>query len=131
MKRIFGSTFLYAAIIISGIGIGYALPRIPGWLKPGHVAGNYSAYYPDEKTRVILYSTSWCGYCAKTRAYLAAHNIRYDERDIEKSPAAARQFAELGGGGVPVVLIGGRKIRGHVPAEFDAALKQVPTARLD
>jgi glutaredoxin len=131
MKRIFRSTLFYAAIIISGAGIGYALPRIPGWLKPGHVAGNYGAYYPDQKTRVVLYSTSWCGYCAKTRAYFADNNIRYDEQDIEKSPAAARQFAELGGGGVPMVLIGDRKIRGYTPAEFDAALKKVPAARLN
>jgi glutaredoxin len=69
-----------------------------------------------------MFSTVWCPYCAKTRAYFAERKIAYVELDIEKSPAAAKQYAQLGAGGIPKVLIGDRMIGGFVPTAFDAAL---------
>ena len=38
---------------------------------------------------VVLYATSWCGYCAKTRSFLAEEGIAYTELDIESPPKAA------------------------------------------
>jgi len=34
-------------------------------------------------TTVVLYATDWCGYCAKTRKFLAERGIAYTEFDIE------------------------------------------------
>lgn len=119
------TTLVYLALIGVGIGIGYVGPRVPGWLKPAYTSGNFSSYYPDAQTRVILYSTSWCGYCTRTRAYMKARGQPFVEMDIEKSQQARQQHRELGGGGVPVVLIGGRLIRGYVPRSFDAALAAI------
>lgn len=73
--------------------------------------------------KVILYATDWCGYCEKTRDYLASHRIPYHEYDIEKSAEGKRQFDELGGRGVPVVLVNGEVIKGYNPARITASLE--------
>lgn len=78
-----------------------------------------AASYPEE---VVLFSTSWCGYCRKAREYLNSNGIAHVEYDIEKSSEGKRQFAELGGRGVPLILVGNQEIRGWNPAALKAAL---------
>lgn len=73
--------------------------------------------------KVILYATDWCGYCEKTRVYFADNNIPYHEYDIEKSEEGKRQFDDLGGSGVPVVLVNGDVIKGYDPARIAASLE--------
>lgn len=71
---------------------------------------------------VVLYATSWCGYCAKTRAFLNDHQVAFTEYDIEKSSEAYASYRALGGNGVPVVVIGDQVIHGFSPDEMAAAL---------
>lgn len=66
-----------------------------------------------EVVPVTLFSTSWCGYCAKTRRFFERNNIDYVEYDIEKSEPARKKYDALGGGGVPVVLVDDRIVRGY------------------
>jgi len=68
--------------------------------KPAHARPNVQA------GQVIMYSTAWCGYCKKAKAYFQKKGINYSERDIEKSPKARNEHISLGGGGVPLILIG-------------------------
>jgi len=68
---------------------------------------------------VVMYSTSWCGYCKKARRHFEANNIPFKERDIEKSEKAAKAFKKLGARGVPVILIDGRRMNGFDTATFD------------
>jgi mycoredoxin len=67
----------------------------------------------DEK--VILYATSSCGYCAKTRKLLADNNIDYFEYNIENSTEGYRQYKTMGGRGVPFLLINGEVVKGFNP----------------
>lgn len=69
--------------------------------------------------QVEVFVTSWCGYCKKTLRYLNEKGIAYTAYDIEKDPQAGRRFQELGGGGVPLVLIGANRIRGFNPRAID------------
>lgn len=62
---------------------------------------------------VILYATSWCGYCKKTRAFLSENKINYIEYDIEQSEEGRKQHQALGGNGVPVLDIKGTVIYGY------------------
>jgi mycoredoxin len=62
---------------------------------------------------VILYATSWCGYCRKAREFLTENNIQYIEYDVEKSEQGRQQHQALGGGGVPVLDIKGTVIYGY------------------
>lgn len=56
--------------------------------------------------QVVMYSTTWCGYCKKAKAYFRKKGIRFREYDIEKSSKARLEYQALGAGGVPLILIG-------------------------
>lgn len=75
---------------------------------------------PVNTRHVTLYATSWCGYCAKARQHFRANNIPYTEHDIEKSESARRMYDQLGGNGVPVILVGDRRMNGFSVSGFNA-----------
>ena len=76
------------------------------------------------KEDVVLYSTSWCGYCKKARNFLEKYSIPYVEYDIEKNVEGFRQYNQIGGKGVPVFLVKGKtKISGYRPQAVVAALE--------
>ncbi|MDP1822214.1 MAG: glutaredoxin domain-containing protein [Archangium sp.] len=73
--------------------------------------------------KVIVYGTAWCGYCSKAKAWLTAHQVQFESKDIEKEPEAAEELAakkrRVGRrqGGVPVIDVGGELVFGFdVPA---------------
>lgn len=68
--------------------------------------------------KVILYATTSCGYCKKTRQFLNENNIQFYEYDIEKSAIGHDQYREIGGRGVPVLLVNKNVIRGYSPDEI-------------
>ena len=68
---------------------------------------------------VVMYSTSWCGYCKKARQHFERNKIPYQEHDIEKSKKAAQDYKKLNGRGVPVILIGKRRMNGFSANAFD------------
>ena len=57
------------------------------------------------ETPLIMYSTSWCGYCRRLKTALKSENIGYTEIDIEGDPEAAEFVASVNGGNrtVPTV----------------------------
>lgn len=71
---------------------------------------------------VVMYATSDCGYCAKARAYFDARGVAFEERDIDASPEARREWKEKGGVGTPLILINGRHIQGFDQSGLDAML---------
>jgi glutaredoxin-like YruB-family protein len=68
---------------------------------------------------VEMYITDWCGYCKKAQKYLTAKGIPYVTYDIEKDSAAERRHKELGGRGVPLIIIGSNKMSGFSPESLD------------
>lgn len=73
----------------------------------------------EDSKQVIMYSTSWCGYCRKARQYFISNNISFVEYDIEKDERAGRLHGLLGGGGVPTILYGGKKMQGFSESVFN------------
>ena len=69
---------------------------------------------------VTMYSTSWCGYCAKARAYFKKNGVAFIDHDVEKSAAAHDEFKRLGGRGVPLIVHGGNVMRGFSEPAFEA-----------
>ena len=68
---------------------------------------------------VVMYSTSWCGFCKKAARHFRKNNIPFKEYDIEKSENAAREFKAMRARGVPVILIGKQRMNGFDAATFD------------
>lgn len=66
-------------------------------------------------TNVIMYSTSWCGYCKKMRQFLQANDVPFVERDIEASEENRALYDKLGVSGIPVVIVNGEVVKGYNP----------------
>lgn len=79
---------------------------------------------PVQAGDVVLYATAWCGYCAKTREFLAAEGIPYTEYDIDKSGEGRHQYNELKGQGVPLLNVKGTVVHGYNPDAIVAALRR-------
>ena len=103
---------VYLLIIFSVVFSCYLLQRFSMKSNVKITEGDFSSYLIEKKTAVVLYGTSWCHYCASARAYFNKNGIAYVDLDIEQSPLALKEYSSLGGGGVPLLIIGGRKLQG-------------------
>lgn len=62
--------------------------------------------------KVEIYTTPWCGYCARAKALLERKGIAYEEIDVSSSPDARDQMIQRAGGRrtVPQIFVDGRHI---------------------
>lgn len=67
----------------------------------------------------VLFTTSWCGYCRKARAYLAGKNIPYREIDIETDSGLSAYVQAGGSQGVPYLLAKGQTVMGFEIDRYD------------
>lgn len=65
--------------------------------------------------RITLYSTRRCPHCQQAKAWLRQRGLRFQEFDIERNPRAFKAFQRLGGRGVPVILVGDKRVDGFDP----------------
>ena len=81
---------------------------------------NHKRYQPEQQKQdiLIMYSTAWCGYCKKARAFLNAQGIPFRERNIEKSRKAHAEYKKLGGNNVPFFAYKGQTHRGFSEYRF-------------
>lgn len=70
-------------------------------------------------TQVTMYSASWCGVCKRAKAYFQQQNIPFKEYDIDTSEKGKRDFHKLGGKGVPIILVGNRRMNGFSVGRFE------------
>jgi len=70
---------------------------------------------------VVLFSTTWCGYCRKARDFLKAERVPFSEFDVEKDPKARPRMAALAKSagvspaslkGVPIIFVGNHAMSG-------------------
>jgi len=86
-----------------------------------------TATRPPGLSKVELYTTRWCGFCRKAKAFFRKRGISYTEYDVEEDRAAARRKERLSpGGGVPVAVINGTVIRGFNARAYARALAKKP-----
>ena len=67
---------------------------------------------------VVMYSTSWCGVCKRAKAYFDDQGIIYDELDVENDAQGKQDYARFGSRGVPIILVGDRRMDGFSIARF-------------
>ena len=132
MQLIFNQTKSFLLFITSGLVTLTASPTLAAeinkWIDAqGKV--HYGAQPPNDRTatkitnpppgssipavsttEVVLYSTSWCGYCRQARAFMSENNISFVERDIEKDRRGKLEYDRLGGRGVPFLVRDGEEV---------------------
>lgn len=95
-------------------------PKVNSIAEPGdHYSQGKEPATAKRKT-VIMYSTSWCGYCRKARNYFKQNNIPFKEYDIEKSKSAKKRYDALGGNGIPLIVVGKKKVQGFSVKRFQS-----------
>lgn len=107
-----------------------AAPRAPAPVGPRARLARPSSGRdaPSEPARraepaVVVYTTSWCGWCRKTLAWLDERGVDYENRDIESNPEwAAELERKTGRQSIPVVDVGGRIVRGFDPGTLEELL---------
>lgn len=79
----------------------------------------------SDTDKVIIYSTTWCGFCKMAKQYLDDKKVAYVDKNVEQDAAAYKELMEKIGGnfqGVPVIDIKGTLILGFDRPKIDAAL---------
>lgn len=89
------------------VGEGYS----PEWFYKGKPR--------QSRPQVVMYSAEWCGVCRRAKQYFSEQQIPYKELDIDKSKQAQEGFERLGGQGVPIILVGKRRMNGFSAARFE------------
>lgn len=125
MQKLFKSIALYVLVLAGGLAVGIGGQRAYAALKPNYTEGDYQAYFHDSATKVVLYGTPTCPYCAKARAYLTEHHIAFADHDLKSDKKALQEFDQLQGKSVPLILIGNRRIEGFNQSAVEAALKKI------
>ncbi len=69
--------------------------------------------------RVVMYSAEWCGVCKRAKSYFKKKKIPFQELDIDKSEKARKGFEKLEGRGVPIILVGNKRMNGFSPKRFE------------
>jgi glutaredoxin 3 len=63
--------------------------------------------------QVVMYASSWCGYCSRARQLLAQKGIELTEIDVDVAPGARTEMVKRSGRStVPQIFIGDRHIGG-------------------
>lgn len=73
-----------------------------------------------ESGQVVMYSAEWCGVCKKARRYFLQQGIPFKEYDIETSRKGRGDYRRLNGRGVPIVLVGSKRMDGFNVARFES-----------
>lgn len=81
-------------------------------------------------SQVTIYTTSWCGVCAKAKSFLTQQGVRFVERDVESDRSAQAELSEkarragLRPSGVPVIDVYGELFLGFDEGSLRAALQK-------
>lgn len=87
--------------------------------------GFFKSPEKTKKKKVVMYSTQKCSYCKRARRYFKSKNIPFVEKDINKSKQNEKEWQKLGGGGVPIILIGKKRMNGFSASRFDQIYKSL------
>ena len=86
---------------------GVTTGELPAWAR--HTPGDRA---------VVIYTAEWCGVCKQATRYFRQADIPFREYDIEKSNRGRRDFSRLQARGVPVILVGERRMNGFSRQRF-------------
>lgn len=75
--------------------------------------------------KIIIYSTSWCGFCKQAKQYFKSKKLDFKDYDVEKDSKAADEMIKKSKQyGVPVIDIDDTIIIGYDLPKITAALNK-------
>ncbi|MCW8935379.1 MAG: glutaredoxin family protein [Gammaproteobacteria bacterium] len=74
----------------------------------------------SRRKKVVMYSAAWCGVCTKAKKYFKKNKIPFKEYDIDKSKKAKSDFKKLKARGIPVILVGKKRLNGFNVKKFES-----------
>jgi glutaredoxin len=111
--------WIVTALCVVGIYVMFARP----WVGTGAERDVAMAEASGEQPEVIMYATTWCGYCKQARKFFERNGISYVEYDVERDRDAWRENRRLGGGGVPTIVVGDDVVRGFSAGQLTELLE--------
>lgn len=72
------------------------------------------------RKKVVMYSAAWCGVCTKAKRYFKKNRIPFKEYDIDKSKKGRSDFKKLKARGIPVILVGKKRLNGFNIKKFES-----------
>lgn len=101
----------------------------------GITLGPIIYFTPGKNSRDIeIFTTVWCGHCARLRTYLTKNEIPFRETDVEKTIRGEFAMDGLKARGIPFSVIGTTVIYGVQKSEIEFALRELgyePTIPFD
>lgn len=95
--------------------------------------GESTASSTRRRSQVVLFSTTWCGYCRKARSFFKIKGVPFSEYDVEKDPKARQKMAELAKAagvspaslqGVPIIFVGRHAMSGFDKPRLEKLLNR-------
>jgi glutaredoxin len=72
--------------------------------------------------KVVMYTATWCGPCRRAKAWMAEQGISYRDWDID-TPEGKAALRETGiGGGIPLLIAGGKQVQGFSPEAYESII---------
>jgi len=111
--RKYGGLFALAFIVFGMMLLSRHEPVVTVDCTPDIIANK-----PD----IIMLGAWWCTYCYQAKRYFQKEKIHYCEYDMENTRKGKQLYEKLGGGAVPILLIGKYQLSGFSEQQIDAAL---------
>ncbi|MGD8587959.1 MAG: glutaredoxin family protein [Chromatiales bacterium] len=74
--------------------------------------------------KVVLYTTLNCPHCQNAKRWFNKNNIPFLDFNVGKPGMIQKQFFQLGGRSVPLIVIGDQQLRGFDPKRLTAVLTE-------
>lgn len=84
-------------------------------MRAASVAGPAQRHYPRAMTaKVEIYSSPFCGYCARAKSLLSRKGVDYQDFDVLADPGLRAEMVNRAGGrtSVPQIFIDGQHVGG-------------------
>jgi len=76
----------------------------------------------NKTAKVVLYTTLNCPHCQHAKRWFKKNNIPFLDFNVAKPGKIQKQFFQLGGRSVPLIVIGDQQLRGFNPQTLKTVL---------
>jgi glutaredoxin len=77
---------------------------------------------PDRSKKVVIYTTQNCPHCKHAKHWLKKNRIPFLDFNVGKPGKIQKQFFQMGGRSVPLIVIGDQTLSGFNPGQLKKLL---------